>query len=239
MKLPMELRKTRRTGFFPAFLAGGLLASAFPLANTALRPERLGALSGPPLAWLLAENWGVMAMVHLLLLLAGTCTLYHTEHAGSMLERTRGLPIRENRLFFGKAAVTAAAFLPVLGMEAACLFFCCRHWLAPGALPWPELLGCFGFAFLLSLPALLLALLTASLFQNMWTALGLGVIGVFLASMLPERPFVLSLFPYALPFRTLPGCGGDAWKLLIAAAVESAGITGAELVWIKSRRWFT
>ena len=34
MSLTLELKKIKRTGFFPAFLAGGIIAGAFPIINT-------------------------------------------------------------------------------------------------------------------------------------------------------------------------------------------------------------
>ena len=39
MILTLEMKKLKRTGFLPAIFLGSLFACAFPLANTALRPE--------------------------------------------------------------------------------------------------------------------------------------------------------------------------------------------------------
>ena len=36
MTLALEWKKMRRTGFFPAFLAGGLLTAAVPVVNMAV-----------------------------------------------------------------------------------------------------------------------------------------------------------------------------------------------------------
>ena len=39
MTSALEWKKMRRTGFFPAFLGGGLLTAAVPVVNTTVRPE--------------------------------------------------------------------------------------------------------------------------------------------------------------------------------------------------------
>ena len=49
MTLALEAKKLKRTGYIPAFLAGGLLASAFPLVNMLVRAETFTALPGEPL----------------------------------------------------------------------------------------------------------------------------------------------------------------------------------------------
>ena len=40
MSVFLETAKLKRTGFFPAFLFGGLLAGAFSVVNMAARPEK-------------------------------------------------------------------------------------------------------------------------------------------------------------------------------------------------------
>jgi len=73
----------------------------------------------------------------------------------------------------------------------------------------------------------------------MWISLGIGVIGVFIASMLPTDHFVLSLFPLALPFQILAGAEEAAGRnYLIASGVESVVIVVAEGAYLKIRRLF-
>lgn len=62
MTLALEAKKLKRTGYFPAFLAGGLLASAFPLVNMLVRAETFTALPGEPFSILMDANWQMMAM---------------------------------------------------------------------------------------------------------------------------------------------------------------------------------
>lgn len=62
MTLAPEAKKLKRTGYFPAFLAGGLLASAFPLVNMLVRAETFTALPEEPFSILMDANWQMMAM---------------------------------------------------------------------------------------------------------------------------------------------------------------------------------
>ena len=78
MKLLLECKKMKRTGFYPAFFAGGILASCFPLLNMLVRSENFTSLPQTPVQILLNSNWQMMAMLNTLLILAGACILYHT-----------------------------------------------------------------------------------------------------------------------------------------------------------------
>ena len=40
MTLGLEIKKLKRTGYFPVFLAGGLLAAAFPTVNMMVRDRK-------------------------------------------------------------------------------------------------------------------------------------------------------------------------------------------------------
>ena len=53
MTLGLEMKKLKRTGYVPAFLAGGVLAAAFPLANMLVRSETFTSLPGDPLSILM------------------------------------------------------------------------------------------------------------------------------------------------------------------------------------------
>ena len=82
MILALEQKKLKRTGFFPAFFIGGLLAASFPILNTAVRPEQFVYQDLPALHILIDANWQMIAMLNLFFLTVGSCIIYHTEFAG-------------------------------------------------------------------------------------------------------------------------------------------------------------
>ena len=71
----------------------------------------------------------------------------------------------------------------------------------------------------------------------MWMSFGIGVVCVFTALILPEKPFFLSLFPFAMPFKMLAGTK-HVINYIYASAAWIAVTSLAELLLIKIRRSF-
>lgn len=237
MTFGLECKKMKRTGFLPAFIAGGLLAAAVPVVNMAVRSEIYLGLESTPIQILMDANWQMMAMLNVLLLVAGACLMYHTEYADNAIQKMCMLPVKEQDLFFGKTVLTAVMGIVILIFEAVGIAFCSAHWFEPSGNFALELLKSFGYAFALMLPSALLSLFIASLCRNMWVSLGIGVICVFMATMLPADKFVLSLFPFALPFQIFAGAAGNVIRnMLIASVAETVIIAIAEVLLLKVRR---
>src|SRR5690625_7669570 len=77
----------------------------------------------------------------------------------------------------------------------------------------------------------MLSLLIASAFKNMWVSLGISVIGVFMATMIYNMSFILSLFPYAMPFQIFGGTDPNRVLQFICAAFIGIIVIGiAELI---------
>lgn len=235
MLFRLECQKIKRTGFIPALLGGGILAGAVPLLNMALRARQYQELPGSPVEILLDANWQMMAMLNLLLVTAGACLLYNTEYAGGALQKMSTLPVTAHGIFLGKALLLAVGCLTMLVIEEAACAFCCLRWFPaiPGLAP--ELFQSFGLALLMLLPAALTALLIASLWENMWISLGVCVLGIFVASMVPAGGSVLSLFPFALAF-SIPSQAATQGGPGFAALAECLLLLAAEFLILKIRR---
>ncbi len=239
MSLLLEFKKAKRTGFIPAFLSGGLLALIFPIVNMAVRSETFLSRQGSPIGILLNENWQMMSMINVLFTVVSACLLYHTEYADSAMQKMNTLPIREISIFFGKTVLVCILCIVVFLMEAASVAFCSVHWFDSGLEFLPELFKDFGYSFLMSLPCIVASLLLSSACKNMWTSLGIGVLCVFTATILPSDNFALSLFPFAMPSRLLGAVGNTgATHYIVAVITELIVITLAELLFIKIRRAF-
>lgn len=239
MSVFLEYRKIRRTGALPLFLGGGVLAAVIPVANMAVRSEVYLAQQGGPIRILLDANWQMMAMLNVLLVVAGACLFYHTEYTGNAMQKMRSLPIRESSMFFGKAAVVIFMSALALVVEGGAVAFCSYYWFDAGGVFLSTLCKSFGYVFLLLLPCVLLSLIISEACKNMWVSLGIGVVCVFTATMLPTDHAVLSLFPFAMPFRILADVGAaQALHDLYAVAVELMAFGLLELALIKGRRSF-
>ncbi|MDE5804110.1 MAG: ABC transporter permease [Lachnospiraceae bacterium] len=239
MNISLEYNKIKRTGFLPAFLGGGILAAVVPVVNMAFRSEIYLAQQGTPIQILLGANWQLMAMLNVLLVVSGSCLLYHTEYADNAMQKMKSLPIRESSIFFGKVILTILMSILVLTIEAGTTAFCSYHWFEIKTDFWNELCKNFGYAFLLMIPCIILSLLISEACKNMWVSLGIGVVCVFTATMLPADNFVLSLFPFATPFQMLEGTDtSQIMHYIYATVAELAFFSLAELLLIKVRRSF-
>lgn len=239
MSFALECTKIKRTGFVPAFVGGGLLSAAVPVLNMAFRAEMYVGRDSSPVDILLDANWQMMTMLNVLLVVTGACIMYNTEYADNAIQRMCMLPITENKMFFAKAVVMTVTSIMVLVMEAASVFYCSEYWFGQYTGLYVEVLKNFAFLFLLMLPAIRVSLLIAAACKNMWISLGIGVLCIFTATMLPAQNFVLSLFPFALPFQTLSGKAADMIGNYVAACLaEIVIIAVLEVVFLKVRRMF-
>lgn len=239
MSVSLECKKIKRTGFLPAFLGGGILAAVVPVLNMAVRPEMYLNLPDNPIQILLDANWQMMTMLNVLLVVAGACILYHTEYADNALQKMKSLPIRESSIFLGKAVLTILMSLFVLVIEAGAVTFCTYHWFEIGNGFFSELCQYFGYSFFLMLPCIILSLLISEACKNMWISLGICVVCVFIATMLPTTDFALSLFPFAMPFQVFSGTDiTQSAHYIFAAAAELVIFCLAQLAFVKIRRSF-
>lgn len=230
----LEFRKIKRTGLFPAFVIGGLLAAVVPVLNLLLQSGQ-DLTRVEPLGKLLVENWQMMTMLNTLLMIAGASLLYSIEYSDHALEKMRALPIKEHSLFLNKVLLLTVLLAMVLLLEMVMIAITANHWFTVHDGFVLELVKNFGYFFLMNLPAIFLSLLVASLFENIWVTLGINVTAVFLATMIYPKGFLLSLFPFALPFQLLQGTQQDLYRI-IAAIIEVIILVLIEMLIIRFRR---
>ena len=238
MTMGIEIKKLKHTGYLPAFLAGGLLASAFPLANMMVRSETFIGMTGDPLTVMMDSNWQMMAMLNILVCICGACMMYHTEYANNGAQKMDVLPLRTGRLFFGKFVITAFALAAMIVIEVSVLAVCAAHWFPSYELNLLELLKIAGFQWFVTLPTVMLMLVIASACKNMWVSLGIGVILVFTLSIFPQNNPVLSLFPFSSPYQTfaIPAENSRVALFSGVCAAEIAAFGLLELLYQKVRR---
>lgn len=238
MTLALETKKLKRTGYFSAFLAGGLLASAFPLVNMLVRAETFTTLPGDPFSILMDVNWQMMAMLNILVYICGACMMYHTEYADNGAQKMDVLPVRTGNLFLMKFVIAALVLALIIVLETAVLAGCALYWFPGYELNMLELLKSTGFQWFVTLPTVMLMLVIASACKNMWVSLGTGVILVFTMSIFPQDNRILSLCPFSSPYQTLDTAAesGCVPLFLGICAAEVVAFGLLELVYQKVRR---
>ncbi len=236
MNVSLEFKKIKRTGFFPAFFAGGVLAGAIPLLDMVFRSESYADLKESPLQIIFGADWQMMAMLNVLLIVAGACLMYHTEYADNAIQKMKSLPMKESGMFFGKSILLTIMLVIVLAIEAVALTVTSFHWFGLYDGFWIELGKNLGYLLLLSLPSILLSLIISSVCKNMWVSLGIGVVCVFVATMLPTANSILAIFPFAMPFQVIEGTSQTQTTHFIMAAAQIVLFSALELFIIKVRR---
>lgn len=240
MRFTQEIKKLRRTGYFPAFLAGAAASSAFPVLHMAVRQEVFVNRPGSPLDILLDANWQMMAMLNILLIVCGTCMMYHTEYADNAVQKMEVLPVRQSSLFLGKFLITAAVFAIVLCIEFTALLACMARWFTVDGQDIKELFRCLGFEWVLLMPTIMASLVIALACRNMWVSLGTGVILTFALSILPQGHLIFALCPYCSPYQLLATAesAGHTGLFLGVCAVETILLGASVPVYFKIRRYF-
>lgn len=239
MNFKIECKKIKRTGFLPAFIGGGILSAIIPVLNMAVRAEIYTGIDSSPISILLGANWQMMAMLNTLIFITVSCIIYHIEYADNAIQKMCTFPLKEHCLYFSKMILTLIISVIVLAIQGAAIGFCAFHWFELSSDLTIELLKMFGCSILFAVPAALLSLLIASACKNMWISLGIGVVCVFVASMLPTDNFALSLFPFALPFQIPFGIENKTMIMYITAIIaEVFIICFAEILFLKIRRSF-
>lgn len=240
MSLLIESKKLKRTGYLPAFLAGGFLAAAFPVVYMMVKAEEITSLSGDPINILMSANWQMMAMLNILISICGACMMYHTEYADNGMQKMSVLPIRQGNMFFGKFLIAALVLSAMVVIEMVVLVGCAKYWFPSYVFDLTEILKTAGFQIVVTLPTVMLMLVIASACKNMWVSLGIGVILVFTLSILPQDNIVLSLFPFASPYQMLSAAVENSRTALFLAVcgIETVVFGIAEVLYLQVRRCF-
>lgn len=240
MSLNIECKKLKHTGYMPAFFAGSLLASAFPVVNMAVRSENYVSLPSQPFTILMTANWQMMAMLNLLLTVCGACIMYHTEYTENGAQKMDVLPLRPESQFLWK--FVTAAFVSAAGIliEIIIITGCARYWFPDFTFHLTELAKNTGFQILLMLPTIMLMLVIASACRNMWISLGIGVILVFTLSIMPQTYLLLNLCPFSAPYQLLSTVmeKEQLSVYLAASGIETIVFLGLEMIYLKMRRCF-
>lgn len=241
MSLFLEWKKLKRTGYITVYMGCGLVASAFPLIQMAVRQETFLSLPGNPLDILLNANWQMIAMLNILVSICGACLMYHTEYAEKGWEKMSVLPIPTGKLFLGKCILTALGSAVLLLLEFTSITICLIHWFPQTPIALKELLSFVGFQFVITLPTAILMLVIASACESMWVSLGIGVILLFTFSIFPQENLVLSLLPFSSPFQLFSLAQEQGWTsvFILVCLGETVLFVLGEGVYQKIRRSFS
>ena len=237
--LSIELRKEKRTGVIPVLLAVGVLGAAYAFVNFLVRKDTLLNLPLAPMDVLLTQLYGMIMVLNLFGIVVAACMIYNMEFKGSAVKKMYMLPISVPAMYLCKFLILTVLFLIAIVLQNLALARIGMTDLPDGTFEMGTLMRFAGYSFITSMPVLSCMLLIASLFENMWVPLGIGVAG-FLSgmalansdlSLLLAHPFVIILKP-AVAMRAQPDP-----TVTLAALVETLLFLAIGLWLAKFRRF--
>ena len=98
----LELRKEKRTGVIPVFLAVGMLGAAYAFVNFFVRKEQLLSLPLSPMDILLTQLYGMIMILNLFGIVVAACMIYNMEFQGGAIKKMYMLPVRMSKIYLCK-----------------------------------------------------------------------------------------------------------------------------------------
>lgn len=218
----IEIKKLKGTFLFGTFIMGGLFSAAIIIANLYYRHEGLFLRYGKSISAVVVPNWNTVALVNIMMIIIGSAILYHVEYENNAILKMNTLPINTRKLFYSKFLILMLMFIVVSLIEFLAFYICIKAYL-PKVL-WLEKLGrLYLYSYILIMPAASFMVLISSIFKNMWTTVGIGVMGIMISIVTVS--FNNSFLEY-LPFSIMnqPGNRGGSFfdlNFLIGALCET------------------
>lgn len=230
----MELKKLKRTGFFPTVIGGALVGASIPICNMLIRTDLYTNMSGSPIKILLDANWQLMALVNLLITIICACFIYNLEFTDNAIQKLEMLPIKLSTIFTKKIFLMLLSMTLVIAIEFLAIYFCSYYWFSIPNDFLIEIIKWAGLSLLFLLPVIVIMTAISSACKNIWISLGIGIICVFIAMAIQSS---FEIFPFVLPFKIAIDL--EKTKLvnfIIASISESILFYICELAYLKVRR---
>lgn len=199
----LELKKDKRTGIFPVFLAIGVLGALYAIANFYVRGDTLLSLPIAPMDMLLTQLYGMIMILNMFGVIVAACMSYNMEFKGNAIKKIYMLPANVSLMFLCKFAILFLSLFVAIALQHIALEQIGNTKLPVGTFEVAVLVRFAAYSLVTSLPVLSFMLLVSSRSENMWVSLGVGVAG-FLSgmafataksSLILLHPFVIMLRP--------------------------------------------
>jgi len=200
MGITIEWKKLKRSGYFQTVVIGGLITGFIPVLQLLVR-ERIVSNDGADImAWLIHMNWNLIVMIQSIINIVAACILYHIEYEERGNCKMAVLPIKSERMHWNKWLILMFTNLYVIVCVYASFVCCMKYWYS-GVGGWSHLLTeQMIMEVLAAVPCSMFMLLAAYCTTNLWMSLGIGVIALFLASMIRGSQKIVAAYPFSLAF---------------------------------------
>ncbi|MCR4568502.1 MAG: ABC transporter permease [Pseudobutyrivibrio sp.] len=198
----LELKKERRTGVTLVLFITGILGALYVLLNYSIRGTSLLAMPMKPMDILLTQLYGMLMVLNVFALIVATSLVYSMEYSGAAIKKMFVLPISMRKVFMSKFLIILSMFLVSVVIQNTALLWIGKTELSKGEFEIMTLIAYTAYTFLTSLPVLSFMLMIASIFENIWVVLGVGVAG-FLSglALATSKTGLLLIHPFIVMFK--------------------------------------
>lgn len=222
----LELKKLKRSGLVPVMLLVGILGALYSLAFFAIRKDSLFSLPLPPMVILLTQLYGMITVLNLFGIIVVDCIIYNVEYQDDALKKMATMPISIVKMYLCKLAIILVLLFFSIFIENVAIAYIGINYLPPNSFDMKILIVFALYSFVIALPVHTFMLLISSQTSNMWTTLGIGVVG-FLSGMTTAmcnsplfliNPFTLIMKP-AIATAELASVSPDKTVMIVSAAM--------------------
>lgn len=178
----LELKKLKRSGLVPVMLLVGILGALYSMAFFSIQKDSLFSLPLPPMVILLTQIYGMITVLNLFGIIVVDCIIYNIEYQDDALKKMATMPISIVKMYLCKLAIILVLLFFSILIENVAIAYIGINYLPKNSFDMNVLIVFALYSFVIALPVHTFMLLISSQTSNMWTTLGIGVVG-FLSGM--------------------------------------------------------
>lgn len=201
--IALELKKEKRTGLVAILFITGIVGALYVLLNYKIRGNTLLSMPLDPMDVLLTQLYGMIMVINMFAIVIATSIAYNMEFSGLAIKKMYVLPISMWKVFVAKFLIITSTFFVAVVIQNSALMWIGISKLGSDKFDMGVFLMFVLYSYITSLPVISFMLMIASLFENLWVTIGIGVAGFLSAVALQAdnakyfltHPFIVMFKP--------------------------------------------
>lgn len=232
--IEIEFKKLKRTGIIPLMLVIGFISSFYALSYFYLRKESLLSFHMNPTDVLLNQLYGMTMILNLFAIIVSTTLIYKIELDGAAMKKMYLLPISIGKIYLSKFIILSLLLAFGIAVEFSAFILI-------GAVNFGQVFDISKmlifslYAYITSMAVLSFMIFIGLFCKNIWTILGIGVLG-FLSAMAfgPSQVTFLIINPFILMMKPILDMSANIdLTIFLLSLIEILGFLLTGLIAIK------
>ncbi|MBP5597094.1 MAG: ABC transporter permease [Pseudobutyrivibrio sp.] len=200
--IALELKKEKRTGLVAILFLTGIIGALYVFLNYKIRGNTLLNMPLDPMDVLLTQLYGMIMVLNMFAIVIATSIAYNMEFSGFAIKKMYVLPISMWKVFVAKFLIITSVFFIAIVIQNAALMCIGISKLGSDKFDMGVFLMFVLYSYITSLPVISFMLMIASLFENLWVTIGIGVAGFLSAVALQSDHAIYILsHPFIVMFK--------------------------------------